>query len=171
MGGFTVGSLFCGTGGATLTFTWLVTVPPRPSETLTFSVNVVVVVTVGEVQVALAEEPLAKVPAGLVGVCVQAYVSVSPSGSVAPTESCTGPEPVIEVGLAWAACEIVGLRFTGARTVTCAVPLTEPPLPSVTVTRSWKDVSTVTAGAVHEGFATEVLLKAPAGLEGVCDQE
>jgi hypothetical protein len=63
---------------------------------------------------------------------------------------------------------MVGTRLTGASTRTVTVPFTVPPRLSETVTASWKSVSTVTWGAVHEGLARVVLLKLPGGDTGVC---
>jgi hypothetical protein len=52
----------------------------------------------------------------------------------------------------------------GGRTVTVTLPLTEPPRPSVTVTRSWKGVLVVTCGAVQVGLAVAGSLNVPAGV-------
>jgi hypothetical protein len=61
---------------------------------------------------------------------------------------------------------VVAGPLTGPGTVTCTEPLTEPPLPSETVTRRRKDVSAVTWGAAQVGLDTEVLLKVPTGEAG-----
>ena len=60
--------------------------------------------------------------------------------------------------------------LTKAFTVTGTALLAVPPLPSDTVTRSWKFVSAVALGAVQVGLATVVLLKVPAGVVGCCVQ-
>jgi hypothetical protein len=62
------------------------------------------------------------------------------------------------------------LTAEGGRTVTVTLPLTVPPLPSLTVTRSWNGVFAVTCGAVQVGLAAAGSLKVPAGVGGVCVQ-
>jgi hypothetical protein len=66
-----VGALFVADGGATVTFTWPCTVPPWPSEIVTFKVKVVVVATVGEIQEGLDVKRLLKEPTGVAGSCTQ----------------------------------------------------------------------------------------------------
>jgi hypothetical protein len=93
-----------------------------------------------------------------------------PSGSDAETESCTGAELVAVEEEALGGALRTGGRLAGGRTSTVTAARVVRVLLLVTVTSRKKEVSSVTWGAVHEGLATEVLLKVPAGDAGVCFQ-
>ena len=137
----------------------------EPSLTVNRNVSAVLTVTSGAVNVGDAALVLLSVTVGP-AVCVQAWLTLSPSGSELPEPSSVTVAPSSTVWSGPAAA--VGARFTCRTvTVTSSVALREP---SLDVRRNVNVVSSVTSGAGNVGDAALASLSVTVG-PAVCVHE